>query len=234
MCIINEEDYSRTLGQRKDLECSEHGLHFYDCDVVEICFTLPGYQAKTACRLFWQCWQRQLSVCQKLWQCFVQPIFDILLLSLLLLLIIIAFLVSCNSLNNNAEWIYLFDGESTNGWRAYNGEEIPSKWAAIDGNLTFDTQWKKEENWEGGGDIIYYLEEFDVPNSTFRNSLSFSILFFFFYIDLGCFMTLGNALVLHVNCRKDCHETQLAKGQLISKGHFGAFKFIKNPIKFLE
>ncbi len=75
--------------------------------------------------------------------------------------LIIAFLVSCNSLNNNAEWVYLFDGESTNGWRAYNGEEIPSKWAAIDGNLTFDTQLKKEENWEGGGDIIYYLEEFD-------------------------------------------------------------------------
>ena len=75
--------------------------------------------------------------------------------------LIIAFLVSCNSLNNNAEWIYLFDWESTNGWRAYNGKEIPSKWAAIDGNLTFDTQLKKEENWEGGGDIIYYLEEFD-------------------------------------------------------------------------
>ena len=75
--------------------------------------------------------------------------------------LLIVFLASCNNVNNKPEWTYLFDGKTTNGWKAYNGEKIPKKWAAIDGNLTFDTQLKKEDNWKGGGDIIYYLEEFD-------------------------------------------------------------------------
>ena len=75
--------------------------------------------------------------------------------------LLIVFLISCDNNKNQSEWIYLFDGETTNGWRAYNGTEIPKKWAAIDGCLTFDTQLKKEDEWEGGGDIIYYLEEFE-------------------------------------------------------------------------
>ena len=74
---------------------------------------------------------------------------------------LIGFLFSCENSKKSSEWTYLFDGETTNGWRAYNGKEIPKKWAAIDGNLTFDTQLKKEENWEGGGDIIYHMEEFE-------------------------------------------------------------------------
>ena len=59
---------------------------------------------------------------------------------------LIGFLFSCENSKKSSEWTYLFDGETTNGWRAYNGKEIPKKWAAIDGNLTFDTQLKKEEN----------------------------------------------------------------------------------------
>ena len=70
---------------------------------------------------------------------------------------LVGFFISCDTQKQNSEWIYLFDGETTNGWRAYNGTEIPKKWAAIDGCLTFDTQLKKEDEWEGGGDIIYYL-----------------------------------------------------------------------------
>ena len=69
-------------------------------------------------------------------------------------------LIGCNT-NNNQDWIYLFDGKSTDGWRAYNGETIPEKWAVIDGNLTFNTKLKLEENWKGGGDIIYYKEQFE-------------------------------------------------------------------------
>ena len=75
------------------------------------------------------------------------------------LFIVILLLVSCS--NTDKEWIYLFDGETTNGWRAYNGKEIPEKWAAIDGELTFNTDLKLEEDWIGGGDIIYYKEEFE-------------------------------------------------------------------------
>lgn len=62
---------------------------------------------------------------------------------------------------NESEWIDLFDGKSTDGWRAYNGKEIPQKWAAVDGELTFDTDLKLENEWKGGGDIIYYKEEFE-------------------------------------------------------------------------
>ena len=76
------------------------------------------------------------------------------------LLCIIILLTACNS-KKDSDWVYLFDGETTEGWRAYNGETIPDKWAAIDGNLTFDTELKLEEEWSGGGDIIYHKEQFE-------------------------------------------------------------------------
>ena len=65
---------------------------------------------------------------------------------------------SCS--NDQSDWIYLFDGKTTDGWRAYNGDEIPEKWAVVDGELTFNTDLKLEEDWKGGGDIIYYKEQF--------------------------------------------------------------------------
>ena len=76
------------------------------------------------------------------------------------LLFILILLTACNS-KKDSDWVYLFDGETTEGWRAYNGETIPDKWAAIDGNLTFDTELKLEEEWSGGGDIIYHKEQFE-------------------------------------------------------------------------
>jgi len=60
-----------------------------------------------------------------------------------------------------SEWISLFDGTSTVGWRAYNGEQLPSQWVIVDGALTFDTESKSEEDFDGGKDIIYAAEEFD-------------------------------------------------------------------------
>jgi len=76
-----------------------------------------------------------------------------------ILIVLLFFTISCEK--NESEWIDLFDGKSTDGWRAYNGKEIPEKWAAIDGELTFDTDLKLEDEWKGGGDIIYYKEEFE-------------------------------------------------------------------------
>ena len=64
-------------------------------------------------------------------------------------------------LNTDNEWVYLFDGNTTEGWRAYNGESLPKKWTIQDGVLTFSTDSKLEKDMEGGGDIIYYLEEFE-------------------------------------------------------------------------
>ncbi len=59
------------------------------------------------------------------------------------------------------EWIYLFDGTSTDGWRAYDGETLPKQWVIKDGALTFDTEKKLEFEFEGGKDIIYGAEQFD-------------------------------------------------------------------------
>lgn len=59
------------------------------------------------------------------------------------------------------EWIYLFDGTSTKGWRAYNGDALPDQWMIKDGALTFSTESKTEAEHKGGKDIIYAAEEFD-------------------------------------------------------------------------
>ena len=59
------------------------------------------------------------------------------------------------------EWIHLFDGTSTDGWRAYNGDQLPPQWEIVDGALSFNTELKTEEEYTGGKDIIYAAEEFD-------------------------------------------------------------------------
>lgn len=61
----------------------------------------------------------------------------------------------------SGEWIYLFDGATTEGWRAYNGNSLPPGWVVKDSTLTFDTELGLEQNYEGGKDIIYGAEEFD-------------------------------------------------------------------------
>ena len=68
------------------------------------------------------------------------------------------FFISCN---NESEWIYLFDGETTDGWRGYNSEIMPPGWTAKDGMLMFDTELELEQNYKGGRDIIYGKEEFE-------------------------------------------------------------------------
>ena len=87
---------------------------------------------------------------------------------LLTLLIISLFIYSCktepktsNNKPEKSEWIHLFDGSSTKGWRAYNGDSLPPGWIAKDGILTFDTELGLEQNYKGGIDIIYGEEEFD-------------------------------------------------------------------------
>ncbi|MEN8124194.1 MAG: DUF1080 domain-containing protein [Bacteroidota bacterium] len=60
-----------------------------------------------------------------------------------------------------SEWIYLFDGKSTEGWRAYNGDVLPPGWVAEDGMLTFNTELGLEQDYTGGIDIIYGAEEFE-------------------------------------------------------------------------
>ncbi|WP_339714691.1 DUF1080 domain-containing protein [uncultured Kriegella sp.] len=59
------------------------------------------------------------------------------------------------------DWIYLFDGKTTTGWRAYNGDALPPGWVVKDGVLTFDTELGLEQDYKGGIDIIYGAEEFE-------------------------------------------------------------------------
>lgn len=59
------------------------------------------------------------------------------------------------------DWIHLFDGTSTEGWRAYNGDSLPPQWLIKEGTLTFDTERRLEADFKGGKDIIYAAEEFD-------------------------------------------------------------------------
>ncbi len=59
------------------------------------------------------------------------------------------------------EWVILFDGTSTKGWRAYNGDSLPSQWLIKEGALTFDTEKRKEVDRKGGKDIIYAAQEFE-------------------------------------------------------------------------
>lgn len=65
------------------------------------------------------------------------------------------------AVDENDEWIYLFDGTSTEGWRSYNGESLPPQWVIEDGALTFDTEKRVEAERKGGKDIIYGAEEFE-------------------------------------------------------------------------
>jgi len=61
-----------------------------------------------------------------------------------------------------SEWITLFDGTSTEGWRGYNGKTMPPGWVIVDKVLTFDDGEKTSDaEYEGGKDIIYAAEEFD-------------------------------------------------------------------------
>ena len=83
-----------------------------------------------------------------------------------ILIITILFTFSCTQASKNkpsSEWINLFDGTSIEGWRAYNGDEMPPGWKIVDSILTFTTDQILEEDYDytGSRDIIYGLEEFD-------------------------------------------------------------------------
>ncbi|UNY97829.1 DUF1080 domain-containing protein [Zhouia spongiae] len=58
-------------------------------------------------------------------------------------------------------WIYLFDGTTTEGWRGYNMDSLPPGWTIKDKVLTFDTELGLEQDYTGGKDILYGAEEFE-------------------------------------------------------------------------
>jgi len=72
---------------------------------------------------------------------------------------------ACGGTSNNIDnnWITLFDGSSIDGWRAYNGDEMPPGWHIQNEALTFTTEQILEEdiNYKGNRDIIYGAQEFE-------------------------------------------------------------------------
>ncbi|MCP9236220.1 DUF1080 domain-containing protein [Lewinella sp. JB7] len=78
-------------------------------------------------------------------------------------LLFLLLLCSCAPRNQTTDdgWISLFDGETTEGWRGYNAQEMPPGWVAQDGVLYFDTEVELEQDYTGGRDIIYGEREFD-------------------------------------------------------------------------
>ena len=42
--------------------------------------------------------------------------------------------------------IYIFDGSSLDGWRAYNGDQMPPGWKIVDSVLTFNTKQILEQD----------------------------------------------------------------------------------------
>jgi len=81
----------------------------------------------------------------------------------LISLLLTSIIFSCNTApkQEGKDWIVLFDGTSVDGWRAYNGDSLPPGWIAKNGELTFDTELGLEQDYKGGKDIIYGLEEFE-------------------------------------------------------------------------
>ena len=65
--------------------------------------------------------------------------------------------------NKSNEWINLFDGSSLDGWRAYNGDQMPPGWKIVDSVLTFNTKQILEPDYDykGNRDIMYGEEEFE-------------------------------------------------------------------------
>ncbi|MEA1898994.1 MAG: DUF1080 domain-containing protein [Bacteroidota bacterium] len=53
------------------------------------------------------------------------------------------------------EWISLFDGETSKGWRGYKKDHFPSGWEVIDGTLHCIGSGRGEAGNKEGGDIIY-------------------------------------------------------------------------------
>ncbi|NDP21269.1 MAG: DUF1080 domain-containing protein [Paludibacter sp.] len=56
---------------------------------------------------------------------------------------------------NQEEWITLFDGTSLDGWRGYNRKDMPSAWTIDDGAIKINSSGQGEAGAKDGGDIIF-------------------------------------------------------------------------------
>ncbi|MBN2349263.1 MAG: DUF1080 domain-containing protein [Bacteroidales bacterium] len=55
-------------------------------------------------------------------------------------------------------WVTLFDGTSTEGWRGYKKDSLPSAWKIVEGALMCQGSGRGEAGAVDGGDIVYNKE----------------------------------------------------------------------------
>src|SRR5690554_6743424 len=57
--------------------------------------------------------------------------------------------------DNENDWIVLFDGTSSEGWRGYKKDHFPEAWKIVDGTIHCIGSGRGEAGHKDGGDIIY-------------------------------------------------------------------------------
>jgi hypothetical protein len=53
------------------------------------------------------------------------------------------------------DWVVLFDGTSSEGWRGYKKDHFPEAWKVVDGTIHCEGSGRGEAGNKDGGDIIY-------------------------------------------------------------------------------
>lgn len=71
---------------------------------------------------------------------------------------------------NEDDWMVLFDGSSTEGWRGYKKDHFPEAWELVDGTLHIKGSGRGEAGNKDGGDIIY-----DKKFDNFKLSLEWKV-----------------------------------------------------------
>lgn len=59
------------------------------------------------------------------------------------------------TVQNQEEWITLFDGTSLDGWRGYGRTDMPTAWTIDDGAIKINGSGQGEAGGKDGGDIIF-------------------------------------------------------------------------------
>jgi len=62
--------------------------------------------------------------------------------------------IEADNVEQTVEWISLFDGETLNGWKRYNADEIGPLWTVDDGAIKCDGKGHGEGSPEFGGSLI--------------------------------------------------------------------------------
>ncbi len=90
-------------------------------------------------------------------------IFASVILSVLILTSFSSFAQKVNKLSGKEKkegWELLFNGKNFDGWRQYNGDEMPDNWTIEDNTMKVTLGEGKQEGQGANGDIIYADEKF--------------------------------------------------------------------------